>query len=290
MWGAVWDLLGILFSLSLILSYKKKRFNKIDTIIAIAYFVMLIFFPRRVFLLGMLFLLVVLYSLYRKAITKKIIGLVVGFGMAFYLIYFPFYNVMRSSNFMFDAQHPVDSLVEIVSNAIDNWSYRDTDEKSEGASSNRSLGLYTALYDLIRYNPNMKLGELTYKSIDVALPKIINPNKGDGPEHILESMTRRYVDQADSFLLHTYGEFHYWGFVYAVILYVIFFTLYSTYAKIWKKLFHINLIPFYIAFLMVSLTWNVEGGVSGNISWFFGSFATLLAVLVIEKTKIIQLK
>lgn len=41
---------------------------------------------------------------------------------------------------------------------------------------------------------------------------------------------------------------------------------------------------------MVSLTWNVEGGVSGNFSWFFGSFVTLLFIWIIEKVKFIQLK
>lgn len=251
---------------------------------------MLIFFPRRVFLLGMLFLIIVLYSIYSEAITKKLLGMLAGFGIAFYLIYFPFYNIMRSSNFIFDSQHPIDSLVEIVSNAMDNWSYRDTNEDSAGSTSSRSLGLYTALYDLIRHNPDMKLGELTYESIDVALPKIINPNKGEGPEHVLEGMTKRYVDQADSFLLHAYGEFHYLGFLYTVFLYVLFFALYSAYANLWKKHLYSNLVPFYIAFLMVSLTWNVEGGVSGNFSWFFGSFVTLLLIWIIEKVKFIQLK
>lgn len=290
MWGAVWYLLGIIFSLSLVLSYKKKKINKFNLAMSIAYFLMLIFFPRRVFLLGMLFLIIVLYSIYREAITKKLLGMLAGFGIAFYLIYFPFYNIMRSSNFIFDSQHPIDSLVEIVSNAMDNWSYRDTNEDSAGSTSSRSLGLYTALYDLIRHNPDMKLGELTYESIDVALPKIINPNKGEGPEHVLEGMTKRYVDQADSFLLHAYGEIHYLGFLYTVFLYVLFFALYSAYANLWKKHLYSNLIPFYIAFLMVSLTWNVEGGVSGNFSWFFGSFVTLLLIWIIEKVKFIQLK
>lgn len=176
--------------MSLILSYKYKKLDKTNIVLALAYFIMLIFFPRRVFLLGILFLFLVLYSTYREAITKKLLGILAGFGIAFYLIYFPFYNVMRSSNFMFDVNNPIESLYEIVSNAVDNWNYRDTDESAAGATSNRSLGLYTALYDLIKNNPNPKVGELTYQAVDVALPKVINPNKGNGPEPTLEAMTK----------------------------------------------------------------------------------------------------
>lgn len=289
-WGAVWNFLGIIFSMSLILSYKYKKLDKVNIVLALAYFIMLIFFPRRVFLLGILFLFVVQYSIYREAITKKIVGILAGFCIAFYLIYFPFYNVMRSSNFMFDVNHPIESLYEIVSNAVDNWSYRDTDESAAGATSNRSLGLYTALYDLIKNNPNPKLGELTYQAVDVALPKVINPNKGDGPEPILEEMTKRYLDQADSFLLHAYGEFHYWGFIFAAVLYCFLFSLYNVYLNFWQKVMHVNIVPFYISFLMISLVWNVEGGVNGNISWFFASFLTLVVMYLIEHFKIIELK
>lgn len=290
MWGAVWDFLGIIFSMSLVLSYKYKKIDKANFVMSLAYFIMLIFFPRRVFLLGMLFLIIVLYSIYREAITKKLLGMLAGFGIAFYLIYFPFYNIMRSSNFMFDTNHPIDSLSEIVSNAIDNWNYRDIDAKSDGATSNRSLGLYTALYDLIKYNPDPKYGELSYDAIDVALPKFLNPNKGDGPEPVLERMTKRYVDQADSFLLHAYGDFHYWGFIFAAFLFGFILFIYNAYARFWKNYLFVNLIPFYISFLMVSLTWNVEGGVNGYLSWFFASLPMLLIILGIEKFKIVQLK
>lgn len=289
-WGVVWNLLGFFFSMSLILSYKYKKLDKTNIVLALAYFIMLIFFPRRVFLLGILFLFLVLYSTYREAITKKLLGILAGFGIAFYLIYFPFYNVMRSSNFMFDVNNPIESLYEIVSNAVDNWNYRDTDESAAGATSNRSLGLYTALYDLIKNNPNPKVGELTYQAVDVALPKVINPNKGNGPEPTLEAMTKRYVDQADSFLLHAYGEFHYLGFIFAAVLYSFLFSLYNVYSIFWKKVMHVNFVPFYISFLMISLVWNVEGGVNGNFSWFFASFLTLIAMYLLEHFKIIELK
>ena len=148
---------------------------------------------------------------------------------------------MRNSNFIFDSNHPIESLYGIVSNAVDNWNYRNTDESAAGATSNRSLGLYTALYDLIKNNPDPKNGELTYEAIDVSLPKVINPHKGDGPEPTLEKMTKRYIDQADSFLLHSYGELHYWGFIFAALLYLFIFCLYNAYSKIWQNIFQNHL-------------------------------------------------
>lgn len=53
---------------------------------------------------------------------------------------------------------------------------------------------------------------------------------------------------------------------------------------------HVNFVPFYISFLMISLVWNVEGGVNGNFSWFFASFLTLIAMYLLEHFKIIELK
>ena len=152
------------------------------------------------------------------------------------------------------------------------------------------MGLYTALYDLIKNNPDPKVGELAYEAVDVALPKVINPNKGNGPEPTLEKMTRRYVDQEDSLLLHTYGEFHYCGFIFAALLYSFIFSLYNIYSNFWRKVIHVNFVPFYISFLMISLVWNVEGGVNSNFSWFFTSFVTLIAMYIIEHFKIIELK
>lgn len=103
-------------------------------------------------------------------------------------------------------------------------------------------------------------------------------------------MTKRYLDQADSFLLHAYGEFHYWGFIFAAVLYCFLFSLYNVYLNFWQKVMHVNIVPFYISFLMISLVWNVEGGVNGNISWFFASFLTLVVMYLIEYFKIIELK
>lgn len=289
-WGNVWNIIGLLLSMNFIISHKLRKYNILDSCLFISYLILLIFFPRRVFLFGILFLILTLYSINRKAINKKLIMLICGGGLLFYLIYFPFYNVMRNSSFIFDSENPIESLNEIVSNAIDNWSYRDQDMKSEGASGMRSLNLYSALYNLIRWNPDPKYGELTFEAVDVAIPKVINPNKGDGPEHILEAMTRQYSDQADSFLLHSYGEFHYWGFIYASCLFYIIFVIYNAYGRLWRKITRTHIINLYISHIMVSCVWNVEAGVNGNFSWFFSSFAMLLFLVILEKSKIIVIE
>lgn len=48
-WGAVWDFLGIIFSMSLVLSYKYKKIDKANIVMSLAYFIMLIFSEKSFF-------------------------------------------------------------------------------------------------------------------------------------------------------------------------------------------------------------------------------------------------
>lgn len=287
--GSIWNILGLILTLDFIYSYKKKQINKLKFCLTLAYFIMLLFFPRRVFICGALSVFIILYSIYREAINKKLIITISFCGIIFYLIYFPFYNLMRTSGFYFDTKHPLESLSELVATSIDNWNYRVTDEKAEGSSGSRSLGLYHALHDLIKHNPNTKNGALTIADIDLALPKIINPNKGEGSAPILEKMTKHYVDQADSVLLLSYGDFHLFGAFYAVFLFYFILQIYNAYAYLWKKIFKSKLVPLYILYFMISFVWNIESTINGMLSWFFGSIATLIIILFIEKGKIIYI-
>lgn len=40
---------------------------------------------------------------------------------------------------------------------------------------------------------------------------------------------------------------------------------------------------------MVSLAWNVEGGVNGYLSWFFASLPMLLIILALKNLKLFNL-
>lgn len=286
MFSTIWDFMGIVFSFILVNAYKTRNFHIVDLGLAIVYFILLLFFPRRTFLLGILVLVLVLYSVYREGINKKFLLTISFLGVFFYLVYFPFYNVMRRSDVSFDASHPFSSLMELVSYANDNWSSRYREEKKEDTTGKRSLGLYEGIYSLIASKPLPKNGTIAVATVDFAIPKVLNPHKGMGPEPILEKMTNRNVDIADSVLLYTYGDFNYFGFIFAGLIYYAIFLLYNLYAKIWERYFHVNLIPLFLAFTMISLAWNIEGNIGVSISFLFSSFIFLLIIFALERSSL----
>lgn len=285
--GPIMKIVGFLLFLDFAYRLKSGVKDKINTAFLLIYVSILLFFPRREFLSGLLQLMLSLYSVHRSFFTLKKVSMI-GCAAAFlWLVYFPFYNVIRWNPVTFDSNHPIESLSAIVEYGIANYSVN-AEEQLESSQS-RSLGLYNAVYMLANKNITPKYGEITGASIDVAIPKVLNPDKGTGSEGILENMTGAHVDIADSFMLLSYGEFGVFGGFYCSFLYIFFILLYSKYAQFYRGFAKSDLIPIFILFVMFDNLWNVENKVEAYISWFFGSIFTIIIVICIEKRNAIRI-
>lgn len=236
---------------------------------------------------ALLQLVLSLYSVHRTFFTLKKISILGCIAAFLWLVYFPFYNVIRWNPILFDSNHPVESLCSIVDYGISNYSLNAEDQLE--SSQERSLGLYNAVYLLAKRNITPQNGGLTLSDIDLSIPKLLNPDKGNGSEVTLEKMTGADVDIADSFMLLSYGEFGILGGIYCCFLYSFFIFLYSKYAQFYSKYLKSNLISIFILFTMIDNLWNVEGKVSSYFSWFFGSIFTIFIILLLEERKIIAI-
>ena len=285
--GSIIKIVGFLLFLDFSYRLKSGIKNRFNTICLIIYLSILVFFPRREFLGALLQLVLSLYSVHRSFFTLKKVSLLGCVAAFLWLVYFPFYNVMRWNPISFDSKHPIESLCSIVEYGISNYSI---DAKNQLESSQeRSLGLYNAVYMLAKKNITPQIGRLTLLEVDVSIPKILNPDKGNGSEVTLEKMTSANVDIADSFMLLSYGEFGILGGIYCCLLYAFFIFLYSKYAQFYRIYLKSNIISIFILFTMIDNLWNVEGKVSTYLAWFFGSFFTIFIILLLEKKKIVKI-
>lgn len=285
--GNVIKVVGSFLFLDFSYNLKRKETNKINVFFLCLYILILLFFPRREFLSGLLQLLLTMYSINRSFFTLKKVVIMGCFASFLWVVYFPFYNVVRWNPVRFDSSHPVESLTQIVEYGINNYSQNSTEQLE--SSEQRSLGLYQAVYMLANRNISLGYGEISLASVDIAIPKVLNPNKGNGSEPILENMTGAHVDIADSLMLLSYGDFGIVGGFYCCFLYAFVILLYNRYAMFFKKKLSSASVPVFILFTMFDYLWNVEGKLESYLSWFFGSIFTILIILFLEKKNVIRI-
>lgn len=259
-------------------------------LIAISFIVILLFMPRRTFLFYLIQLVIILYSTHRTIFTIRNFLLGCLFSTFLITIYFPFYNIMRFSVGRFDIENPVSSIIEIIEDTRKEFKTKKDDAQS--MSDGRSLNLYYALYRIIKFDESPSYGRLLISAIDHALPKIINPNKGEGTEKILEKKMNLSTDQADSLLLFAYGDFGFiFGTFYSLLLYLL---LIYTYSKI-NHLFSImtkrrSVLGLFIISCLISLSWNVEGRIDAALASFVRLIIISFIFVVITYSKVIYLK
>lgn len=218
--GSIIKIVGFLLFLDFSYRLKTGIKDRFNTICLIIYLSILVFFPRREFLSALLQLVLSLYSVHRTFFTFKKVSILGCIAAFLWLVYFPFYNIIRWNPISFDSKHPVETLYFIVDYGISNYSLNAEDQLE--SSQERSLGLYNAVYLLAKQNITPQNGELTLSDIDLSIPQFLNPNKGKGSEGTLEKMTGANADIADSFMLLSYGEFGILGGIYCCFLYVFF--------------------------------------------------------------------
>lgn len=285
--GPLISILNVLLTIRVVTDWRKGYYTTWTLVALVIFYVFMFFMPRRAFLGELLCSIIVLYSIYRKTINKKFIMIGIGAGLFLWLVYFPFYNVFRWSPVKFDSKQPVESLVGIIEYGIDNYSL----EKDDAAESSekRTMGLYDAIYQLLKASPEPQYGSLTAEAVDVAIPRIFNPGKGNGSEEPLEKLTKQNNDIADSFLLLGVGDFLLFGGIYAALLYIVIARLYSLYCNIFYKKLKVMIVPLFFIGYLITWAWNIENKVDGSLSVFFGSIFALLLMVIIEKSKCITI-
>ena len=282
------SVIGVILTLVTLTNLKHLKNDKFLIILDIIYIGLMFFMPRRMLVFTFLEFVIVFYAIHREKINKKLLiyGTIVFFGI--FLLYFPFYNVIRLNKVNFNSRHPIESLVSIVNYGLKNYSLLQTEASK--STDERTLGLYQALYNLFHNCTDWGNGRLTLAAIDGAIPRVINPSKGKGTEPILERMSGAYNDQADSILLEACGDFGSFGSVYAVFLFYFLFWLYEKYSFLYYKVFRSYLIPTFIMFELLSITWNIEGNLGGRLSFIFSSIFSIILLLLLERYKIIVIK
>lgn len=277
LYGAVFT---FCFSISLLLYLKENLSFKNNAVLVftlLGFALLLLFMPRRIMLFYMIVSLIITYSIKRNYFTKKKIAWFIVILFVILKIYFPFYNVMRRTAVDIDSSNFATSLIHIIEDT--NSRFESKKESAAETSEGRALNLYYALYRIIKYDKSPSNGKLFVAAIDHALPKFVNPNKGNGTEIILEKKMFVNTDQADSILILAYGEFGLFvGTVYSFLLFVLIISIHALFEKINSVFSHnFSMIAFLLVVYLISFSWNVEGKLDGC----FASFVHLAIMSII---------
>lgn len=258
---------GHIFSLTYIiclLKYFQKDTNNILKFVTFLFFLLSLFLSRRTMTMYLIFAFVIYYSINIESFSFKKVFSYAFPIMLMLSLYFTFYNVIRRNDVIFDTHHPIESTIKIVSEGIDKWD--DSKEEANSSTESRSLGVFVTLYRIVRFDEKPSYGALTLKSIDFALPSIINPNKGQGIQGELVFRCGATKDVSDSVLYDCYGEFHMFGFVYAVFYYYFFVICNLLIARIFLKRNERSAIGVHMLTFFFFIAWNIETDMSALIT------------------------
>lgn len=280
--------LCIILFMNYIINVRNRKATLLDFFPVLLCLLICAFFPRRVFIQHLLEFGLIYYSVCRHLINVRKIFIIALLSIFLFQVYFPFYNVMRNNNIQFRMDSPVASLIKIVDYGIHNYS--SGKEDAAKSADKRSMNLYFSLYDLLRQRNYHQWGTITWMEIDVAIPKALNPDKGESSERKLELLTKHRTDQADSFILEACADIGLWGSLYCLIIHLAIFYLYNGYSKLLYWLSDCWLISIYIMFAIFDSCWNIEETLGGRISWFFSSATVLLSLYLLNTLRIISFK
>lgn len=259
---------------------KSSKHKKIIGFFILLFLVETFFLPRRILLFYIITGFIILYSIKREILNLKFYLKSLLIVLFIWLIYFPFYNVMRSTSFRFDVNKPIESVTNVVEDTVNRWG--DDSKRAKKDSEGRSLNLFYALYKLIENDQYPTYGKVYLSCIDVAVPKVINPSKGVGPEVGLERRMKLYTDQADSYLLYSYADFHIFGGLLCSIYICITILIYKFIFVISNYLIRNNLIDILLISEFISLSWNVESSISGIYIYLFRMFIPIIIIFLFK--------
>lgn len=257
----------------------KKKNTLLITLIGFA--LLLLFMPRRIMLFYFILSIIITYSAKRSFFTRKKIVWITTLLIIIIKIYFPFYNVMRNTKIQIDSNNFTTSLIQIIEDTSNHF------ESKKGyaaeSSKSRSLYLYYTLYRIIKYDTSPSEGKLLVAAIDHAIPKFINPNKGEGSAKILEEKTQYKKDQADSILLLAYGDFGLLvGAFYSILLFSAIIGMFVYMNKL-NSIFFNNrsTIDILLIVYLISFSWNIEVSLENNFATFvhLGIMSVILIIL-----------
>ena len=188
---------------------------------------------------------------------------------------------MRNTKIQIDSNNFTTSLIQIIEDTSNHF------ESKKGyaaeSSKSRSLYLYYTLYRIIKYDTSPSEGKLLVAAIDHAIPKFINPNKGEGSAKILEEKTQYKKDQADSILLLAYGDFGLLvGAFYSILLFSVIIGMFVYMNKL-NSIFFNNrsTIDILLIVYLISFSWNIEVSLENNFATFvhLGIMSVILIIL-----------
>ncbi|CAM4198280.1 Oligosaccharide repeat unit polymerase [Zobellia nedashkovskayae] len=268
---------------------KKKKYDILIAISLALFMLNYLMLSRRELLEFLLFGGIVFYSTNRELINKKLISYAFIFAAFLYFIYFPFYNIVRTSPIEFKVQQPITSIQNIYNYGVDKF-----DDANEGASEStdtRAINLYKAIYWVARNDGDHDItwGSITLSAIDHAIPKVLNPNKGLGSEITLQDRQNVDYDSADSVLLLTLADYSTLGSIITVLFYILIYRLWLFISRSSEFFFGKTIVSLYVVYSVFSLAFATEQKLDGILAKTVSFTLVIALIILIHKFNFIKI-
>ncbi|OWW26224.1 hypothetical protein B4Q04_00635 [Zobellia sp. OII3] len=268
---------------------KQKKYDIFIIISLLLFLLNYLMLSRRELLEFFLFGAIVFYSINRELISKKLIVYGLVFGAFLYFIYFPFYNIIRTSPIEFKISQPITSIQKIYDYGLNKFS-KDNDNASD-LTDTRAINLYKAIYRVALHDSDddISWGEITLSAIDHAIPRIVNPNKGLGSEITLQDRQNVDYDSADSVLLLALADYSILGSLITVIFYILIYRLWFFISRTSESLFGKTIVSLYVVYSIFSLAYATEQKLDAILAKTIAFTLIILLIGVIHKLKFIEI-
>lgn len=236
-------------------------------VLVISFVLLLLQGSRSIFIHYLIFIGVMYYSLTNNRIKFSVALKGCVMLIFIYLLVFPMASTYRKARKIRVMSGNI-SLIESIKGSIEEIRRGSVNTAESDNKDTRIWNVYQ-IYALSMANPKNYNGVLTANAISIGIPRVILPSKSiTGSQLILEEGLGVFTDTADSVLLMTNMENHYWGNFYALF---IFWSLVAI--TNWLMMFfyrmsrNIYFIPIYIG-AMYQHCCNVESTPDGFLSGF----------------------
>lgn len=280
----------ILFSLAVFLLFRLKKRNlrtPLFLLITLLIFGIISFFIGRRYILS--FALLIAFSHY--SVNRNSIKLFdyLKYGIIliiFYFVLFPFFNIVRNER-LFDNSKPISTVFKTIYFGVNNFSssYHIASARTE----ERSVFLFGYLYDVINLNPYPQNGMITVASIDNAIPRVLNPEKGAGSDPLLTAISKKYTDISNSYLLHAYADFNLSGSFFCYLMFIFVIGCYQLGFNLTKNFSNHYSIALVFCISLFFFTYNIEAKFEDVLANLFQMPISLSIVWFILKVSDLKL-
>ena len=265
----------IIYSVCILKKSEKKKLKRFAKGTLMLSFCVLLLGSRTMMISVILFLLLFLYSISKKALTYRNAIKISLLLLAIVVFVFPAWQVYRMAKLYTLTQGEDASFAMVVKQMYSQIDNTDALELAEEQTSRRSLNLYQALvYSVENGEYNGEVFAKCMSNIQIGVPSV----KNNVELELATEYEYAGADLSDSFIMYSVADFDYFGVLFVYVYIGIFLFVYKLYSKLFSRFDYNKIFCLIVSFTAYSFFVQID---SSPFWAFRGLFYTILVNLIL---------